>query len=299
VQCEHRTSTFQGRSHGWSWIREFEIIGVDDVVFISASCFVALASVHGTGGQFFIMVILLVPVLQYLVPGTSTEGRDAQRTSIKTTNMTNDNSKGDEKTSIASSAMQEKDDKDGSPPSTAESSAPTANAPQKSDRSQKVKTNRVSFSHQEDTARDFRPTPKGRRATRSATVGKADPVRDLCIFVAVMAFFTFIALKFDTVGKPKTHDEDLVDNKGALGRFDKMRKAISTVLEKHMDRYPERQDCDLFLFKSTIPTSGFGIFAGKNYTMGEDIVSRWILTNGRVVSLSNCLYFYSCNTTDR
>jgi hypothetical protein len=187
--------------------------------------------------------------------------------------MTNDNSKGDEKTSVASSTMQEKDDKGGSPPSTAESSAPTANAPPKNDH-KKVKTNRVSFSHQEDTARDFRPTPKGHRTTRSATVGKADPVRDLCIFVAVMAFFTFIALKFDTVGKPPTDDQDMVDNKGALGRFDKMRKAISTVLEQHMDRYPERQDCDLFLFKSTIPTSGFGIFAGKNYTVGEDIVSR-------------------------
>ena len=198
--------------------------------------------------------------------------------------MNVENSK-EEETSIASANIQPKDDKGGLPPSTEETSASTRTK----EYAKNIKTNRVSFSHMEDSAKDFRHLPKGKRVSRSATVGKADLGRDLCIFVAVMAFFTFVAIKFDDVGKPKT-EKDVLASQTTLGRFQKMRKALSVVLEKHMERNPERQDCDLFLAKSTVPASGFGVFAGRNYTTGEDIVSRQIPYMCQIATLPRCLF---------
>lgn len=177
------------------------------------------------------------------------------------TNMTAEKSTVEDVTGTASSS----DDKGGSPPSTEEPSA----TPKSTKSTKKISTSRVSFAHMEDDPNDFRPTPKGKKVTRSATVGKADLVRDLCIFMVVMALFIYIAIKYET-GKSKT-DEDVLTSQGS---FQKIRQSLSSALEKHMERNPERRDCDLFLSKSTIPVSGFGIFAGKNYTNGEDIVSR-------------------------
>lgn len=167
---------------------------------------------------------------------------------------------------MASSRIQQMDDQGRSlQPST----EPT---PSKKTAKPVVETNRVKDSHMEDTIEDFHHTPKGKRATRSATVGKADPVRDLCIFVAVMAFFIYIAVKYDSFEKGQPDEDVIPIQERSLGKFKKIKKALSLVMEKHMERNPERQDCDLFLSKSTIPVSGFGIFAGRNYTTGEEIM---------------------------
>ncbi len=142
----------------------------------------------------------------------------------------------------------------------------------KTTKNNSIESKRVSFSQAEDKENVFRPTLDGKRATRSATFGKANPLRDLGVFMAIIFFFFFVASSLQSFGKIDT-GEEVIQNQGSLGRFRQMRNALSTMLQHELHQNPVRLDCDLLLTKSTIPRTGFGVFAGRNYTQGEPIVS--------------------------
>jgi len=154
-----------------------------------------------------------------------------------------------------------------------------------------AESRRVSFSHVEDSVNEFRPLPKGQLPTRSVRFGKADPVRDLGIVAGILLCFVLVSVYYQDVGYvPPEDDGDVVlafqknannnnnNNKGgsSLGRLKKLHSALGVLLEQQFGGESVRHegDCGLFYARSSIPRTGLGIFAGRNYSVGDEIVSN-------------------------
>ena len=117
-------------------------------------------------------------------------------------------------------------------------------------------------------------TPRPPPVANPAKFGKADPKRDILIFVGVMTVMFLISWELEDVGKPSTDPK----KKSPLSQLKQMKKTLSKQFaEKLSINKIERWDCDLFVTKSSIPNVGLGIFAGKNYTKGDVIVSLFSL----------------------
>ena len=113
-----------------------------------------------------------------------------------------------------------------------------------------------------------RPPP-----TRSARVGKADPVRDLGILFGIFLLFYFVSNSFDNILDTDDGEmvEELQDQKKFKG-FKAMQQALGSLMEEQMSKYPLREDCELFLAPSSIPKSGWGVFTGRDFTAGENVL---------------------------
>ena len=117
----------------------------------------------------------------------------------------------------------------------------------------------------------FAPRPPP--VANPAKFGKADPKRDILIFVGVMTVMFLISWELEDVGKPSTDPK----KKSPLSQLKQMKKTLSKQFaEKQSINKIERWDCDLFVTKSSVPNVGLGIFAGKNYTKGDVIVSFYV-----------------------
>ena len=118
------------------------------------------------------------------------------------------------------------------------------------------------------------PKKKPQRATRSALVGKANPVRDLGIFLAFLGIMYLVANGFKDI--LEQDDPEVVGDSGISPKgksLHELKKALKEIMDDKLKNHPPRLDCDLFLAKSSIPETGLGLFAGKNYSLGEEIVS--------------------------
>jgi hypothetical protein len=62
----------------------------------------------------------------------------------------------------------------------------------------------------------------------------------------------------------------------SLGRLKKLHSALGALLEQQFGGELVRHegDCGLFYARSSIPRTGLGIFAGRNYSVGDEIVSN-------------------------
>lgn len=148
----------------------------------------------------------------------------------------------------------------------------------------KVESQRVSFRQEINDAEGFVVT--GKKATRSARVGKADPVRDAGIFLAIIAIFYVVAQSLSGVGQPPP-DGEMVEELKSGGsnrsgsKIKRMREAMAKLLEAKVKdtinppRDLEKDPCLVWLTSSSVPHSGWGLYAGQNYTAGQEIVSGY------------------------
>jgi hypothetical protein len=104
-----------------------------------------------------------------------------------------------------------------------------------------------------------------------AKVGKANLKRDIPIFLGIFGFLLFQAYRWNDVGKP---DGSSKDKKKTL-------QDLQQVLRKQLEESHARElarkrtiECDLFLATSSIPGAGIGIFAGKRFEAGDEVVSK-------------------------
>jgi hypothetical protein len=122
-----------------------------------------------------------------------------------------------------------------------------------------------------DTIQNTKPKPPKRK--KQSQFGKADPVRDICIFIAFVSFMLFMSYLWKDVGKIDL-DDPVTEARPSLGSLKKFPKKILEAIMYEDQKRPLRMDCDLFLYKSsTIPGAGKSLFAGKNYSVREEIVS--------------------------
>ena len=62
------------------------------------------------------------------------------------------------------------------------------------------------------------------------------------------------------------------DKKLSLSGLKRMNEKMMEMMKAREEKRVHSYDCDLYYYESTIPESGMSIFAGKNYSKGEEIV---------------------------
>jgi hypothetical protein len=111
-------------------------------------------------------------------------------------------------------------------------------------------------------------TPAHPTNVKRVKFGKANIKRDCFFFFAAMGFLFFISFEMSGTG-----DVDPKKKKSnTLSELKRMRMYLAKHLKERSINRVERYDCNLFLARSSIPGSGLGIFAGKNFSQGEFLV---------------------------
>lgn len=127
-----------------------------------------------------------------------------------------------------------------------------------------------------------KPVLTSRRHSRSARVGKADPIRDFGILSAIFLLLYFVSSGFNNI--LSNDDGEMVtggDNK--MSSMQTLEMALAQMLEARQKKYPINDDCALFYAPSSIPKTGWGVFAGKNLTSGVKLMVRVEIMNHAVL----------------
>lgn len=114
--------------------------------------------------------------------------------------------------------------------------------------------------------------------------GKANPVRDIGILLAVVVILLYLTRNFEMAGLPSDEDEEeiIIPEDPVANTLNKIANAFAKLAQSDVDSKSYRNEpCDLFLRLGSIPKTGYSLFAGKNYTQDEMIpipgleISRW------------------------
>jgi hypothetical protein len=120
------------------------------------------------------------------------------------------------------------------------------------------------------------------KASRSVRVGKADPIRDVGIGVGIFLVLFLVANSFSELGSPRPIDDGVmvkpITKKST--KLQQIKQALGELLQAqsrpHLDNplRPKNLPCPLLLYPSRIAHSGWGLYAGQNYSRGQEIVSH-------------------------
>jgi hypothetical protein len=112
------------------------------------------------------------------------------------------------------------------------------------------------------------PIRQPEKVHNPAKVGKANPKRDIPIFVGAVGFLLLVAWATSGIGGSK----EIQKKKTVKQLQDDLKKQfeVAQALEKARKRTLE---CGLFLASSSIPGTGLGVFAGKRFEIGDEVVS--------------------------
>jgi hypothetical protein len=117
-------------------------------------------------------------------------------------------------------------------------------------------------------------TPSGavqrprQKVRNPAKVGKANLKRDIPLFLGLVGFLFFVAWLSSGIGG----SNELEKKKSIKELQDDLRKQFEVQQAREQAR-KRTTECDLFLASSSIPGAGVGVFAGKRYEVGEEVVS--------------------------
>lgn len=102
----------------------------------------------------------------------------------------------------------------------------------------------------------------------SAKVGKANPKRDIPIFLGLVGLLFLIAYSFSGIG-----GADEVQKKKSVKQLQEdLRKQFEVAHAREQAR-KRTMECDLFIATSSIPGTGIGVFAGKRFEVDDEVVS--------------------------
>jgi hypothetical protein len=103
-------------------------------------------------------------------------------------------------------------------------------------------------------------------------VGKANPVRDLSLFLGFIVFVMYVTYDF---GNPEPAKSSLIETmEMAAENVNQMSEALTRMAERQFEKTQASRPnvpCALFASPSAIPGAGLGLFAGRDYAMGEII----------------------------
>lgn len=107
-----------------------------------------------------------------------------------------------------------------------------------------------------------------RKVRNPAKVGKANLKRDIPLFLGLVGFLFFVAWLSSGIGGTN----ELEKKKSIKELQDDLRKQFEVQQAREQAR-KRTTECDLFLASSSIPGAGVGVFAGKQFQVGEEVVS--------------------------
>jgi len=118
------------------------------------------------------------------------------------------------------------------------------------------------------------------RVHNPAKVGKADPMRDIPIFLGLVGLLFLIAYSMSGIGGTK----EMQKKKSVRQLQDDLRKQFEIAQAREKAR-KRTMECDLFLATSSVPGTGLGVFAGKRFEIGDEVVSA--------CSVRECFHLYN------
>jgi hypothetical protein len=130
--------------------------------------------------------------------------------------------------------------------------------------------------------------PKPKKKLKATQFGKADPVRDISIFVGFLSFMFLLSYMLKDVGNPPDPDQKL----NSLSTLKQMKKAIGDSIRLEMEGKTPRYDCELFLGLTSLRGGGFGVFAGKNYTKGQVVMVRIVYHGWKTVTYAINIHYF-------
>ena len=107
-----------------------------------------------------------------------------------------------------------------------------------------------------------------------AKVGKANPKRDIPIFLGFVCLLFLIAYATSGIGSTK----ELEKKKSVKQLQEDVRRSMEAAHVKEQAR-KRATECGLFLASSSIPGAGLGIFAGKRFEIGDEVVSALLCSS--------------------
>lgn len=119
-------------------------------------------------------------------------------------------------------------------------------------------------------AQQRRPPPQQQQQQQRnpAKVGKANPARDIPIFLGLVGFLFLVAYSFSGIGGTKEKEK----KKSIRQMQDDLRKQFEVVQAREKAK-KRTMECELFLAHSSVPGAGLGVFAGKRFEVGDAVVS--------------------------
>lgn len=108
-------------------------------------------------------------------------------------------------------------------------------------------------------------------------LGKANPLRDTALFMLFFAVLFYLVPDIDPENEGKEPEKDVEKNimeKIADGVNDFQGALIETLKEHLFEEGRRAESCSVFIAESSIPGVGPGLFAGRNYTQGEQILVK-------------------------
>ena len=110
-------------------------------------------------------------------------------------------------------------------------------------------------------------------------IGKADPLRDGGIVLAIFLAFYLIARAFSNLMSSGAADDGImVEPLNKPSQMKQIKQALMELVQAqtrpHFDNPLRNNDipCPVLLSPSRIPQAGWGLYAGQNYTIGQEIV---------------------------
>jgi hypothetical protein len=134
------------------------------------------------------------------------------------------------------------------------------------------------------TSRPTRPPSQSHQPSEQflpQKFGKANPTRDAMIFIGIISFLLIISYSFDDIGRNLDENGEKKEKKlGTYARIKAIQKEYKHQIKASVSgRLDRRDDCSLFLGRSSMPGTGLGVFAGKNFSQGDFVVSFGVVGN--------------------
>jgi hypothetical protein len=116
------------------------------------------------------------------------------------------------------------------------------------------------------------PPPPHKRPKKATHFGKADPVRDSILFVAFLTFMFGVSYLSKSVVL-NNDNNDSTKKLPSLSDVRQMKMSLQYALEESQKSGFEPDiECSVMLGMSSLPHSGWGLFSGKNFRVGDDIL---------------------------
>ncbi|KAG7358399.1 hypothetical protein IV203_014987 [Nitzschia inconspicua] len=139
-----------------------------------------------------------------------------------------------------------------------------------------------------DTANKTKNKPNGttnKRPKKATHFGKANPVRDSILFLGFLTVMFAVSYLTKNVGIP--NEDDGTPKLPSLSDIRQIKRVLEhTLQETQKSGFDPDTDCSVMLGPSSLTNAGWGLFSGKNFGVGDDILpSIHIMIYGRVQSI--------------
>jgi hypothetical protein len=120
-----------------------------------------------------------------------------------------------------------------------------------------------------------RARPREISKTKFKQPGKAKPIRQLCIFLGILGVMLYCTRNFDISTNEVAEEETLevppedpvADSLNSFADY-----LVNMAMRKKGKTVKRTEDCSIFVNRGSVPGTGYSLFAGNDYAVGETVL---------------------------